>query len=296
MLIVPAIIALFCAAAGVPCPVATDPTHAPGSAAPPPGGRLGGMRIVVCVKHVPDVQSDRTLDEEGRVVRGLDDVLNELDENAVEAAVSLVEEHGGEVIAVTMGPEDAEDAVRRALQMGADRGVHVVDDALAGADVVSTARVLAAAVRAVPEPVDLVVTGMASLDGLTSMLPAALAGLLDLPQLTLASEVTVTGAQVRVRREIGAAVEVLEAPLPALVSVTDQANEPRYPAFKAIRAARKKPVDTWQLTDLGIPAPEAATAVLSAQERPAREQGRIVVDSGDGGRQLAAFLIDAKLV
>lgn len=254
------------------------------------------MRIVVCVKHVPDVQSDRTLDEDGRVVRGLDDVLNELDENAVEAAVSLVEEHGGEVIAVTMGPEDAEDAVRRALQMGADRGVHVVDDALAGADVVSTARVLAAAVRAVPEPVDLVVTGMASLDGLTSMLPAALAGLLDLPQLTLASDVTVTGAQVRVRREIGAAVEVLEAPLPALVSVTDQANEPRYPAFKAIRAARKKPVDTWQLTDLGIPAPEPATAVLSAQERPAREQGRIVVDSGDGGRQLAAFLIDAKLV
>ena len=254
------------------------------------------MRIVVCVKHVPDVQSDRALDEDGRVVRGLDDVLNELDENAVEAAVSLAEEHGGEVIAATMGPEDAEDAVRRALQMGADRGVHVVDDALAGSDVVATARVLAAAVQALPEPVDLVVTGMASLDGLTSMLPAALAGLLDLPQLTLASEVTVTDGQVRIRREIGAAVEVLEAPLPALVSVTDQANEPRYPAFKAIRAARKKPVDTWRLTDLGIPAPEAGTAVLSAEERPAREQGRIVVDSGDGGRQLAAFLIDAKLV
>ncbi len=254
------------------------------------------MRIVVCVKQVPDVQSDRALDEDGRVVRGRDDTLNELDENAVEAAVSLVEEHGGEVIALTMGPQDAEDAVRRALQMGADRGVHVVDDALAGADLVVTARVLAAAIRALPDPVDLVVTGMASLDGLTSMLPAALAGLLDLPQLTLASDVTVTAGQVRIRREIGAAVEVLEGPLPALVSVTDQANEPRYPAFKAIRAARKKPVDTWRLTDLGIDAPEAATAVLSAEERPAREQGRIVVDSGDGGRQLAAFLIDSRLV
>ncbi|WP_324649823.1 electron transfer flavoprotein subunit beta/FixA family protein [Georgenia sp. H159] len=256
------------------------------------------MRIVVCVKHVPDVQSDRALDDTGHTVRGIDDVLNELDENAVEAAVGLVEEHGGEVVAVTMGPEDAEDGVRRALQMGADRGVHVTDDALAGADVVATARVLAAAVRTLQAeaPVDLVVTGMASLDGLTSMLPTALAGLLDLPQLTLASELTVTGGRVRVRREIGDAAEVLEAPLPALVSVTDQANEPRYPAFKEIRAARKKPVDTWALADLGIDAPTPTTAVLSAEPRPAREQGRIVTDSGDGGQQLADFLIATRLV
>ncbi len=256
------------------------------------------MRIVVCVKHVPDVQSDRALDDDGRTVRGLDDVLNELDENAVEAAVSLVEEHGGEVVALSMGPDDAEDAVRRALQMGADRGVHVSDESLAGADVVATARVLAAAVRAIQAegPVDLVVTGMASLDGLTSMLPTALAASLELPQLTLATELTVAGGRARIRRDIGDAVEVLEAPLPALVSVTDQANEPRYPAFRAIKAARKKPVDTWALTDLGLPAPAPATAVLSAQPRPAREQGQIVTDSGDGGQRLAEFLIGAKLV
>jgi len=253
------------------------------------------MRIVVCVKHVPDVQSERALDEDGHTVRGLDDVLNELDENAVEAAVSLVEEHGGEVVALTMGPDDAEDAVRRALQMGADRGVHVSDDALAGADVVTTARVLAAAVRAVG-PVDLVVTGMAALDGLTSMVPTALAAELGLPQLTLASELSVTGAGVRVRRDIGDAVEVLQAPLPALVSVTDQANEPRYPAFKAIRAARKKPVDTWSLADLGLADVTPATTVLSAQPRAGRDQGRIVTDSGDGGRQLAEFLIESRLV
>ena len=253
------------------------------------------MRIVVCVKHVPDVQSERALDEDGHTVRGLDDVLNELDENAVEAAVSLVEENGGEVVALTMGPDDAEDAVRRALQMGADRGVHVSDDALAGADVVTTARVLAAAVRAVG-PVDLVVTGMAALDGLTSMVPTALAAELGLPQLTLASELSVTGAGVRVRRDIGDAVEVLQAPLPALVSVTDQANEPRYPAFKAIRAARKKPVDTWSLADLGLADVTPATTVLSAQPRAAREQGRIITDSGDGGRQLAEFLIESRLV
>jgi len=256
------------------------------------------MRIVVCVKHVPDLQSDRSLDGDGHLVRGEDDVLNELDENAVEAAVSLVEEHGGEVVALTMGPDDAEDGARRALQMGADRGVHVSDDALGGADVLATARVLAAAVRTLnaEAPVDLVVTGMASLDGLTSMLPTALASVLELPQLTLASEVTVAGDRVRVRREIGDAAEVLEAPLPALVSVTDQANEPRYPAFKEIRAARKKPVDTWALADLGIDAPAPSTAVLAAEPRPAREQGRIVTDSGDGGQQLADFLISTRLV
>ena len=256
------------------------------------------MRIVVCVKHVPDVQSDRSLDDDGHTVRGLDDVLNELDENAVEAAVSLVEEHGGEVVALTMGPDDAEDAVRRALQMGADRAVHVSDDALAGSDAVATARVLAAAVQRLQAdgPVDLVVTGMAALDGLTSMLPTALAALLDLPQLTLASELTVSGGQVRIRREIGDAAGVLTAPLPALVSVTDQANEPRYPAFRAIRAARKKPLDTWTLADLGQDAPASTTTVLSAAPRPAREQGQIVADSGDGGRRLAEFLIESRLV
>ena len=256
------------------------------------------MRIVVCVKHVPDVQSERALDDAGRVVRGEDDVLGELDENAVEAAVALVEAHGGEVVALTMGPDGASDAVRRALQMGADRGVHVTDDALGGADVLATARVLGAAIGkiAAEDPVDLVVTAMASLDGLTAMLPTALATVLDLPQLTLAGELSVEDGQVRVRRDIGDAVEVLQAPLPAVVSVTDQANEPRYPNFRAIMAARKKRVATWSLADVGVEAPQSSTAVLSAAERPAREAGRIVTDSGDGGAALAAFLIDAKLV
>ena len=257
------------------------------------------MRIVVCVKHVPDVQSERALDEDGHTVRGLDDVLNELDENAVEAAVSLVEENGGEVVALTMGPDDAEDAVRRALQMGADRGVHVSDDALAGADVVTTARVLAAAVRAVG-PVDLVVTGMAALDGLTSMVPTALAAELGLPQLTLASELSVTGAGVRVRRDIGDAVEVLQAPLPALVSVTDQANEPRYPAFKAIRAARKKPVDTWSLADLGLSGGSAAatarSVMVSANARPPKQAGPKIIDDGTAAARLAEFLVTNRLV
>jgi electron transfer flavoprotein beta subunit len=265
------------------------------------------MRIVVCVKHVPDLQSDRALDAEGRTVRGEDDVINELDENAVEAAVSLVEEHGGEVVALTMGPEDAVDALRRALQMGADRAVHLSDEALAGSDVVGTARVLAAAVRTLADeaPVDLVVTGMAAMDGLTSMLPAALAACLELPQLTLATEVGVTGGTAWVRREIGEAVERLEAPLPALVSVTDQANEPRYPNFKAIVAAKKKPVTTWALADVGARlgadvavtgAAGAGTRILASAARPGREKGHVISDTGDGGVQLAAYLLENKLV
>lgn len=262
------------------------------------------MRIVVCVKHVPDLMADRRLDDEGRVVRdGGDGTLNELDENAVEAALVLAEAHDAEVVAVTMGPDDAVDAVRRALQMGADRGVHVSDDALAGTDVFGTARVLAAAVRhlAADVPVDLVLTGMASLDALTSMLPAALAAELGWPQLTLAGTIEVGGGAVQVRRDLDHATEVLRAPLPALVSVTDQANEPRYPAFAGIMAARKKPVDTVGLADLGIdPATvgtaAARTVVLSAAERPARENRVLITDDGDAGVRLAAYLVENRLV
>jgi electron transfer flavoprotein beta subunit len=267
------------------------------------------MRIVVCVKHVPDIQSERSLGADGRVVRdGGDGTLNELDENAVEAALSVLETHvdgggSGEVVVLTVGPEDAEDAVRRGLQMGADVGVHVLDDAIAGSDVFGTALVLAAAIRQLGEqaPVDLVVTGMAALDGLTSMLPAALAYALDLPQLTLAAEVAVEDAVVRVRRELDTATELLTAPLPALVSVTDQANEPRYPNFKGIMAARKKSVTVLTLADLEIDpdsvgAAGARTAVVEAAARPARENRTLITDDGTAGTQLAAYLVANKLV
>ena len=221
------------------------------------------MRIVVCIKHVPDVQSERRI-EDGRLVRGEEDVLNELDENAVEAAVALAEEAGGEVIALTMGPEDAEDGVRRALQMGADSGVVVADDDLAGADVVTTARVLAAA--------------------------------LHLPAVTLANRLEVDGGAVTVTRTVGTVREVLSAPLPALVSVTDQANEPRYPNFAAMRAAKKKPIDFWDASELGLQIAEPAVAVVDDEARPAREAGIIRTDAGEAGRELAAWLVENKLV
>ena len=257
------------------------------------------MKIVVCVKHVPDVQSERRL-EDGRLVRGEEDVLNELDENAVEAAVSLAEEHDGEVIALCMGPQDAEDGVRRALQMGADRGVIVSDEHLAGADVVTTARVLAAAIAQIGQdaPVDLVITGMASLDALTSALPGALGAATGLPTLTLANSLEVEGSQVTITRQLGSVTEVLTAPMPALVSVTDQANEPRYPNFAAMRAAKKKSVDIVTCADLGVNLGEAPilVSVVDAAQRPAREAGIIRTDAGEAGRELAAWLVENKLV
>ncbi|NUU18309.1 electron transfer flavoprotein subunit beta/FixA family protein [Cellulomonas humilata] len=262
------------------------------------------MRIVVCVKHVPDIQSERALGPDGRVVRdGGDGTINELDENAVEAALALVEASDGSVVALTVGPADAADAVRRGLQLGADEAVHVVDDAIAGSDVIGTARVLAAAVRHLDaqEHVDLVITGMAGLDGLTSLLPTALAELLDLPALPLAAELTVEGSTVRVRRNLDHASEVLEATLPALVSVTDQANEPRYPNFKGIMAARKKPITTLTLADLEVDASRvgalgARTEVLEAAARPPRDNRVLVQDTGDAGIRLAAYLVDNQLV
>ncbi|MFC7406274.1 electron transfer flavoprotein subunit beta/FixA family protein [Georgenia alba] len=260
------------------------------------------MRIVVCVKYVPDLQSDRSLDADGRLVRGLDDAINELDENAVEAAVSLAEQTEAEVVALTVGPEDAVDAVRRALQMGATSGVHVLDDRIAGADVVGTARVLAAAVRTVERdgPVDLVVTGMATMDGLTSMVPAALAAVLDRPALTLASSVSLADRAVTITRSIGDADEQQSAGLPLVLSVTDQLNEPRIPGAASLMSARKKPVATFSLDELdgGAAAGETltGTAVLSAEPRPPRETGRIITDTGDAGEKLAAFLVEQKLV
>jgi electron transfer flavoprotein beta subunit len=261
------------------------------------------MKIVVCVKHVPDLLGDRGF-VDGRVDRSQgDSTLSELDEHAVEAALTLVETAGGEVTVLTVGPADAGDAVRRGLQMGAHRAVHVLDDAIAGSDVFGTALVLAAAIRKIAEdgPVALVLTGMAALDGLTSVVPSLLAAHLDLPQATLAAELTVTDGVVRVRRDLDHATEVLEAALPALVSVTDQANEPRYPSFPGILAARKIPITTWSLADLGVDPGAvgdagARTRVLAATPRPPRDNRVLITDDGDAGVRLAAYLADNHLL
>ena len=268
-------------------------------------GTLEAMRIVVCVKHVPDMQSERRF-EGGRLVRGEDDVLNELDENAIEAAVSLkeAEEDAGrqaEVIALTMGPEDAEDSLMRALQMGADRAYLVTDEFLEGSDVITTASVLSVAIAKIgPElgPVDLVLTGMASLDAMTSMLPAALAAKAHLPLLGLARTLAIADGAAVIERGVDGYTETLRAALPAVVSVTDQINEPRYPAFAAMKAARKKPLEQWGIDDLvEVPGGEALTlrralsSVTHGEERTRDGSGTIIQDAGEGGRALADYIL-----
>jgi electron transfer flavoprotein beta subunit len=260
------------------------------------------MKIVVCVKHVPDAQADRTFSAEDSTTdrAGVDGLLSELDEYAVEEALKLKESADAEVIALTMGPADAADAVRKSLQMGADAGVHVLDDALHGSDAPATSLVLAEAINKIGS-VDLVLTGMASTDGSMSVVPAMLAERLGLPQVTFASELAVDAGVARIRRDGDASTETIEASLPAVVSVTDQINEPRYPSFKGIMAAKKKPVDTWSLADLGVDAGQvglaaAWTAVEEFTARPPRTAGEVVTDEGDGGTRLAEFLASRKFV
>ncbi|KOT51283.1 electron transfer flavoprotein subunit beta [Streptomyces sp. NRRL F-5755] len=260
------------------------------------------MRIVVCVKYVPDATGDRHFAEDLTVDRDdVDGLLSELDEYAVEQALQIKEaaDDDAEITVLTVGPEDANDALRKALSMGADKGVHVEDDDLHGTDALGTSLVLAKAIE--KTGYDLVVCGMASTDGTMGVLPALLAERLGVPQVTQLSEVSVEGGTVKGRRDGDTATEQLEASLPAVVSVTDQSGEARYPSFKGIMAAKKKPVESLDLDDLDIEADEvglagAWTKVDEAAERPARTAGTIVKDEGEGGKQLAEFLAGQKFI
>ncbi|WP_353510623.1 electron transfer flavoprotein subunit beta/FixA family protein [Intrasporangium sp.] len=263
------------------------------------------MNIVVCVKYVPDAQADRTFNATDNTTdrENVDGLLSELDEYAVEAALKLVEASEGEVTVVTVGPDQAADAIKKALQMGADKGVHIKDDAIHGSDAPATSLVLAEAIKKLSadgQP-DLVITGMASTDGTMGVVPTMLAERLGLPAVTYASELTVDGGKATIRRDGDVSTQTIEASLPALVSVTDQINEPRYPSFKGIMAAKKKPVETWGIADLGVDASQvgldaAWTKVASFAARPPRTQGTIVTDEGDGGQKLAAFLAERKFI
>jgi electron transfer flavoprotein beta subunit len=259
------------------------------------------LRIVVAVKYVPDATGDRHFAEDLTTDRdAVDGLLSELDEYAVEQALQIAEAaDDAEITVLTVGPADAKDALRKALSMGAHKAIHVEDDALHGSDVFGTSLVLAKAVE--HAGYDLVVTGMASTDGTAGVVPALLAERLGIAQVTLLSEVKVEDGVVSGRRDGDSASEQLRASLPALVSVTDQSGEARYPSFKGIMAAKKKPVEVLGLSDLGVQESEVGlvgswSAVVSATERPARSAGTIVKDEGEGGRQLAEFLASQKFI
>ena len=262
------------------------------------------MNIVVCVKYVPDATADRAFEDDNTVDRvGVDGLLSELDEYAVEQALQVKEKLGDdtEVTVLSVGPEQATDAIRKALQMGADKGVHVQDDAVAGSCALSTSLVLAEAVKKIGSW-DLVVCGMASTDGSMGVLPAMLAERLDVPGVTLGSEIEVDGTTVRIRRDGDVATETVEGTLPVVLSVTDQSGEARYPSFKGIMAAKKKPLETWSLADLGVDAElvgltAASSTVQATEARPPRTQGEIVTDEdGSGATALVEFLASKKFI
>jgi len=256
------------------------------------------MNIVVLVKQVPDTYSERTLREDGALDRAAADVvLDEINERAVEEALQLKDAHGGTVTVLTMGPDRATEAIRKALSMGADAAVHLVDEGLAGSDAVGTARALVAAIGTVGD-VDLVLAGNEASDGRSAAMPAMVADVLGLPSLTHARQVTVEGVFVTVRRETDDGVTVLRAELPAVVSVNEKINEPRYPSFKGIMAAKKKKVATLTLADIGLDVATAAalSRVTATAPKPPKSAGEKVADSGDGGMRVAAFLAAQKLI
>jgi len=259
------------------------------------------LRIIVCVKHTPDAVADRGFAEDGTTDRaGVDSRLSELDEYAVEQALRIVESGvEAEITHLTMGPPPAVDAIRKALSMGGDKGIHVTDDALHGSDAAATSLALAKAIE--KAGFDLVLCGMASTDGLMSVVPAMLAERLGVPQATFAAELAVNGSTVVIRRDSDTATERVEASLPAVVSVTDQTGEARYPSFKGIMSAKKKPLETWSLADLGVSPEEvglsaAWTGVEQVTPRPPRQAGVVVTDEGDGAAKLAAFLAERKFI
>jgi electron transfer flavoprotein beta subunit len=255
---------------------------------------------VVLAKYVPDATGERTFAEDGTVDRASSDgLLSELDEYAIEQGLQIADDGDDvEVVVMTLGPDDAADAIKRALQMGASAGIHIVDDAVHGSDALATSALLAEAIK--KAAADLVICGMASTDGTMGVIPAMIAERLGWPAATLGASLAVADGRVTIRRDDDVASLTIEADLPAIVSVTDQSGEARYPSMRGILAAKKKPVDTWTIADLGIDAGEvglgaAWSKVLETSPRPAKEPGR-VVEEEDATSAFIEFLAAGKYI
>jgi electron transfer flavoprotein beta subunit len=266
------------------------------------------MNIVVCVKQVPDTATERKLNAKDKTLDrdAADGVINELCEYAVEEALQIKEAHGGEVTVLTMGPGKASDTIRKALAMGADKAVHLIDDALHGSDALSTSYALAQTLKKIG--FDLVILGSESTDARTGVLAAMLAERLGAPQLTLAGKVDIDGSSVTIHRvtdygfdKVEASLPAVVSVLPAVVSVVEKINEPRYPSFKGIMAAKKKPVETLGIADAEIDSAQvglggAWSEVAEFAVAPPRAAGTIVKDEGDGGSKAADFLASKKFI
>jgi electron transfer flavoprotein beta subunit len=252
------------------------------------------MKIAVCVKQVPE--GNRRLDPETkRLDRSGEGALNPFDANAVEEALRLKDAGGeGEIVLVSLGPAKAQDALRKALAMGADRAVLVSDEGAAGADLVATSTVLAKALER--EGVDLVLFGQQANDSDGAVLWAAVADRLRLPVVSQAAEVTHADGKLTVKRQTEFGYDVIEVPLPAVVAVSDAINEPRYPSLKGIMGAKSKPQETVSLADLGVDGLESRTEVYALDDPPARGDSRKVEDDGNGAQAVLDFLAEKRLV
>jgi len=259
------------------------------------------MNIVVLVKQVPDTEAQRQLNPADNTVdrAAVDPVINYIDEFAIEEGLRLKEAHGGEVTILTVGPERATESIRKALSMGADKAVHVSDQALHGSDAIQTAKVIAKALGTIEW--DVAVAGSEATDSRAAILPALLAEALGVAQLTQARKVAVDGSTVTIERVTDTGYESVQGSTPAVISVVEKINDPRYPSFKGIMAAKSKPVTVLALSDLGIDAGEAGlanawTQVVSFENAPPRAAGQTVKDEGNGGSQIADYLASKKLI
>jgi len=254
------------------------------------------MKIAVCVKQIPDPAAPYDLEPDTSfVVRPNDQVLDDTDRYGVEMGLRLVEEVGEEatLTLVSMSPSGSLQGIRQALAMGADRAIVIDDDALRGADALTTARVLGAALQ--EDGFDLVIAGTESTDGYAGVMPQQLAELLGVPCLSFARKVEKHGDKVRIERQTAAGYDVVEAPLPLLLTVTSGIGEPRYPNFKGIMQAKKKPVEKKTCGDIGID-PVVQQVIQSVEEVPARQAGEIVEDDGEGYLKIIEKLEEAKVI
>jgi electron transfer flavoprotein beta subunit len=259
------------------------------------------VKVAVCVKEVPDASAPKRIDPQTfRLDRSVPGALNEFDTHALEEALRVKEKTGeGEVVAVLMGPARAADSLRKALALGADRAVHVADEGLAGSDLVATSKVLAKAVER--EGADLVVFGQQGGDSDGAVLWAAVADRLRLPMISQAASLELADGKAKVKRQTEYGYDVIEAPLPCVVAVSDAINEPRYPSLKGIMGAKKKPQDTVAASDLGLTADEigdagSRTEVYAIGEPPPRGESRRIEDDGNAAEAVLDYLAEKKLV
>jgi electron transfer flavoprotein beta subunit len=258
------------------------------------------MKIAVCVKQVPEAQHKRLDPQTKRLDRSGEGALNSFDANAVEEALRAKDTAGAdEVVLVSLGPEKAVDALRKALAMGADRAVLIADEAAAGSDLVATSRALAAALER--ENADLVLFGQQAGDSDGAVLWAAVADRLRRPMVSQAAELSIADGKVRVKRQTEFGYDTIEAPLPAVVAVSDAINEPRYPSLKGIMGAKKKPQDTLAASDLGLDASQlgeqgSATEVYELSEPPPRGDTQKIEDDGSAPQKIVDFLVEKRLV